>query len=151
MKTRTLVFAACLLLTACESETEIPEAPPEVTIIKVRETGKITAAWEAEALAWEAMAAYSAFAFGEEHGQSQLEVAAERRERAVAAEEASLEMALKEGLSAQEWVSDRREFLRTASWKRPWLTADELRYKQAEAEAWERALQAWKEVVEATE
>ena len=150
MKTRILVFTVFLLFTACESETKIPEAP-EVHIIEVRETGKIAAAWEAEAAAWEAMAAFTAVAFGEEHGQSELEVAAEKREQAAAAEEVSLEMALKEGLSAQEWVSDRREFLRTASWKRPWYTADELRYKQAELEAWERVLQAWTEVIEATE
>ena len=52
---RTLLLATCFLLAGCLSETSEPETP-EVRVIDVRETAKITTAWEAEAKAYEIFA-----------------------------------------------------------------------------------------------
>ena len=167
MKTRTLVFAVCLLFTACESETEIPEAP-EVHIIEVRETGKIAAAWEAEAQALEVEAEWALMdhqdserllkgtrgwrdleAMYRESEALDRERIAERRERAARAEEVSLEEALREGLDAWVQVSVNREH--ADKWRGDRIMGDLVKRFDAEAEAWEPVLEAWMEVVEATE
>ena len=135
MKTRILIFATCFLLAACESETPLPEAP-EVKIIEVQETGKITAAWEAEALAWE------------REGDIFATSAENARERAAQARDISLEEALRRGLHAQEWAAMSLEHAERRRDMGLWGLARE---SVAQAEAWTYALQAWTEVVEATE
>ena len=170
MKTRTLILAACFLLTACESKTEAPEAAPEVQIVEVQETGKIKAAWEAEAEAYEAEAeaqVREAQAWEAENLDIDVDlidweyVASDRWERAARAEKVSLEPALRYVLRARSSASMARSSASHAReiaeiWRGGlrWHAKVEAYEAQAEdrsAQAWDRAAQAWREVVQVAE
>ena len=167
MKLRTLILAGCILLSACEAETTASESPPEVRVITVQETGKIAAAWEAEAAAYEVVAennlrsqketkeimrgSSSWSELVELHRESEAlhrERIVVSRERAAEAEAVSLEEAVQYAwLAGGVMASLARESAEEYQYSRS--MGDYAKEQAAEAEAWERAARAWKEVVAA--
>ena len=99
---RTLLLAACFLIAGCLSETSEPEMPG-VRVIDVRSTAKITAAWEAEAKAYEMSAAINE-ARGKEASHIRA-LATDSRTYAADAKEMSLEDALRKGLEVLDIIN----------------------------------------------
>ena len=157
---RTLLLAACFLLAGCLSETSEPEMPG-VRVIKVRETAKITTAWETEAVAWKLFAedlqrerrkilSYPAFfrAAGEyasaRHSEDLLEMLQETLETA----QEGLETAQK-GAEAGRTMNLEKALSQALS-MRDMATGDGERFKASEAAA-KAAMEAWEATFEAVE